>query len=63
MSCLAHVLNLEVQDNLKGLKTTIEEDTSTLCISSSKSLGDVVTRVRKIVKAILSSPAHLEKYD
>ena len=36
MSCLGHILNLAVQDYLKELKTTIEEDTSTLGISSSK---------------------------
>ena len=63
MSCLAHVLNLAVQDGLKELKNTIEEDTSTQCISSSKSLGDVVTHVRKIVKVIHSSPARVEKYE
>ena len=40
MSCLAHILNLAFQDCLKELKTTVEEDISTLCKSSSKSLGD-----------------------
>ena len=63
MPCLAHVLNLAVQDGLKDLKTTADEDTSTSCILSSKSLGDVVSRVRKIVKVIRSSPARVEKYE
>ena len=63
MLCLAHVLNLAVQDGLKELKTTADEDTSASCISSSKSLGDVVSRVRKIVKVIRSSPARVEKYE
>ena len=49
MPCLAHVLNLAVQDGLKDLKITADEDTSASCISSSKSLEDVVSRVRKIV--------------
>ena len=62
MPCLVHVLNLAVQDGLKELKTTIGKDTSASCISSSKSLGDVVSRVRKIVKVICSSPARVEKY-
>ena len=62
MPCLAHVLNLVVQDGLKVLKVSIEKDTFTRCISSSKSLGDVVTHVRKIVKANLLSHAHVEKY-
>ena len=34
MPCLAHVLNLEVQDGLKDLKTIADEDTSASCISS-----------------------------
>ena len=34
MPCLAHVLNLVVQDGLKELKTTADKDTSTSCISS-----------------------------
>ena len=63
MPCLAHVLNLAVQDGLKELKTIVDEDTSTLCISSSKSLGDVVSCVRKIVKVIHSSPTRVEKYE
>ena len=63
MSCLAHVLNLAVQDGLKDLKTTADEDTSTSSISSSKSLGDVVSHVRKIVKVIRSSLACVEKYE
>ena len=63
MPCLAHVLNLAVQDGQKELKATVEEDTSTLCISSSNSLGDVVTRVRKIVKVICSCLARVEKYE
>ena len=62
MPFLAHVLNLAVQDGLKELKTTVDEDTSASCISSSKSLGDVVSRVRKIVKVIRSSPTRVEKY-
>ena len=60
--CLGHFLNLAVQDGLKELKTTVEEDTTTPCISSSKSLGDVANLVRKIVKVIFSSPACVEKY-
>ena len=63
MTCLAHVLNLAIQDGLKELKTTANEDTSVFCMSSSKSLGDVVSRVRKIVKVIRSSPAYVEKYE
>ena len=62
MPCLTHVLNLAVQDGLKELKTTVDEDTSASCTSSSKSLGDVESRVRKIVKVICSSPARVEKY-
>ena len=60
--CLARVLNLAVQDDLKELKTTVEENTSTSCISSSKSLGDVVSCVRKIIKVIHFSLALEEKY-
>ena len=63
MPCLPHVLNLAVQDGLKELKSTTDEDTSTSCISSSKSLGDVVSRVKKIVKVIRSSLARVEKYE
>ena len=63
MPCLAHVLNLAVQDGLKELKTTTDEDTSALCLSSSKSLGDVLSRVRKVVKVIHLSPARVEKYE
>ena len=63
MPCFVHVLNLTVQDGLKELKTAADEDTFTSCISSSKSLGDVVSRVRKIVKVICSSPARVEKYE
>ena len=63
MPCLARILNLAVQDGLKELKTTADEDTSASCISSSRSLGDVVSRVRKIVKVIRSSPARVEKYN
>ena len=63
MPCLAHILNLAVQDGLKELKTTADEDTSASCISSSKSLGDVVSHVRKIVKVIRSSPASVKKYE
>ena len=63
MSCLAHVLNLVVQDSLRELNSVVEEDTSTLCISSSKSLGDIVIRVRKILKVICSSPTCVEKYE
>ena len=63
MPCLAHVINLAVQDGLKELKTIADEDTSALYISSSKSLGDVVSRVRKIVKVIHSSPTRVEKYE
>ena len=40
----------------------IKEDTSTACISSSVSLGDVANRVRNIVKVIRSSPTCVEKY-
>ena len=32
MPCLMHVLNLAVQNGLKELKTTADEDTSTPCI-------------------------------
>ena len=55
--CLLHVLNLEIQDDLKELKAFVEEDSSTLCISSSQFLRDVVTRVRKIVKVIQFVPS------
>ena len=34
MPCLVHIVNLAVQDDLKELKATVEEDTSTPCISS-----------------------------
>ena len=63
MPSLAHILNLAVQDGLKELKTIADEDTSASCISSSKSLGDVVSHVRKIVKVIHSSPARVKKYE
>ena len=63
MPCLVHVLILAVQDGLKELKTTVDKDTSVLGVSSSKSLGDVVIHVRKIVKVIRSSPARVEKYE
>ena len=63
MPCSTHILNLSIQDDLKELKATVEEDNSTPCISSSKSLGHVVTRERKIVKVIQSSPARMEKHE
>ena len=63
MPCLVHVLKLEIQDDLKVLKAIVEEDSSTPCISSSKSLGDVITHVRKIVNTIRSFLSCMEKYE
>lgn len=55
--CLAHVLNLAVQDMLESLKTGIDIAE----VGGEKSLNALIPKLRKVVAMIRSSPQRREK--
>lgn len=60
--CLAHIINLAVQEILKHIKAEEAEDENIILSKLSHSNNNIIPKLRKLIVKIRSSPQKREKF-